>query len=95
MGGFGIMCTKLDKKVYSVLKLIPQNGGINIRDLERSLIEDYNGEYIFNSFCSFDELLQTNILIGRLEHKGDTLYMTDRGKHYLEKLKVICEQPTT
>lgn len=84
------MCTMLDKKIYSVFKLIPQDG-ITIRDLERSIINDNNGEYIFSSFCSFDELLETNILIGRLKYDGDTLRMTDRGRHYLEKLESICE----
>lgn len=86
------MCTMLDKKVYSVFELIPPDG-ITIRELERSIINDINGEYIFSSFCSFDELLETNILIGRLERNDDTLYITDRGRHYFEKLKSICEQP--
>jgi len=81
----------LDKKVYNVFKLIPRNG-INIKDLKRSIINNYNGEYIFSSFYSFEELLETNILIGRLKYENDTLYMTDRGQNYLEKLKTICEQ---
>ncbi|AGC67187.1 hypothetical protein Cst_c01610 [Thermoclostridium stercorarium subsp. stercorarium DSM 8532] len=67
----------LEKKVYSVFKLIPKEG-ITVKDLERSIINDKDGEYIFSSFYSFDELPENNILIGRLKCVRDTLYMTER-----------------
>ena len=35
---------------------------------------------------------ETNILISDLRRNDDTLYITDRGRHYFEKLKSICRQ---
>ncbi|QNU67027.1 hypothetical protein EHE19_000255 [Ruminiclostridium herbifermentans] len=82
------MCvTMLEEKTYGVFDIIDSSNGITIKDLIDNLNRKYSRTFFFNAHVSLDDLIETNVLIGRLKIDNDYIYITERGKQYLSTLK--------
>jgi len=55
------------------------------------LIDNLNSKYadsfFFNAHVTLDDLIETNVLIGRLKIDNGCIFITERGKQYLNTLK--------
>jgi len=82
------MCvTMLEEKTCGVFDIISSSGGITIGALIDNLNTKYASTFFFNANVSLDDLIETNVLIGRLEIDNDYIFITEKGKQYLSTLK--------
>ncbi len=82
------MCvTMLEEKTCGVFDIIDSSNGITIEELIDNLNSKYSRTFFFNAHVSLDDLIETNVLIGRLKIDNDCIFITERGKQYLSALK--------
>lgn len=79
--------TMLEEKTCSVFDIINSYNGITIEELIDNLNSKYADSFFFNAHVTLDDLIETNVLIGRLKIDKGCIFITERGKQYLNTLK--------
>lgn len=77
------MATMIEAKTREIFSFIDSKelGATRIELVEHL---NSNDGFLFSGFVSFDDLLQINILLGRLQKEGDRFRLTAKGAAYLK-----------
>jgi len=78
--------TILEEKTCSVFDIINSYNGITIEELIDNLNRKYANSFFFNAHVTLDDLIETNVLIGRLKIDNGRIFITERGKQYLKNI---------
>lgn len=79
------MTTLIEDKTMKILAVIRESiDGITKNELISVLNEKYSNSIIFSSYLTLDDVIETNLLTGRLTKKNNQLAVTDKGESYLK-----------
>ncbi|MCM1567394.1 MAG: hypothetical protein NC238_15920 [Dehalobacter sp.] len=75
-------------ELLKVLELINsvKRKGLSKKELIDQINDNHMNSMFFSSYITLDDILEANILIGRLERDKGQIIVTEKGEKYLQKL---------
>lgn len=79
--------TDLEKKIRAILSFVSNSSGVTKEQVIEYLNENYLDKLLFTSHVTISELLETNVLMERIQLVGDLFRITQDGKLYLAEFE--------